>query len=126
MTEYWTMPSLMQSAKGYFGYALTRLGVMLSHPGAFAIALIYGLLWATVHPQSLDWHGGVTLAALFMTLFIQRAAHRDTQALHAKLDELLRVQVDARDELTTVDEEEPENIERRREGEKSLRSSHGK
>jgi low affinity Fe/Cu permease len=25
-----------------------------------------------------------------MTLFIQRAEHRDTQAIHAKLDELLR------------------------------------
>ncbi len=25
-----------------------------------------------------------------MTLFIQRAEHRDTQAIHAKLDELLQ------------------------------------
>jgi low affinity Fe/Cu permease len=27
-----------------------------------------------------------------MTLFIQRAEHRDTQAIHAKSDELLRVE----------------------------------
>jgi low affinity Fe/Cu permease len=32
-----------------------------------------------------------TLSTWFMTLVIQRAENRDTQALHAKLDELLRV-----------------------------------
>jgi low affinity Fe/Cu permease len=31
-----------------------------------------------------------TLATWMMTLFIQRSEHRDTQAIHAKLDELLR------------------------------------
>jgi hypothetical protein len=43
---------------------------------------------------------------------IQRAEHRDTQALHAtKLDEILHVMGDARNELTRVVEEEPEEIE---------------
>ena len=37
-----------------------------------------------------------------MTLFIQRAEHRDTQAVHAKLDELLRVEGRARTELTLL------------------------
>ena len=45
-----------------------------------------------------------------MTLFIQRAEHRDTQAIHAKLDELLRVEGRARTELTQLDQEEPETI----------------
>jgi low affinity Fe/Cu permease len=49
-----------------------------------------------------------------MTLFIQRVGHRDTQAIHAKLDELLRVDGEARNELTRLDEEEPEEIERHR------------
>jgi low affinity Fe/Cu permease len=62
-----------------------------------------------------DWHAFATLATLFMTLFIQRAEHRDTQALQAKLDELLRVHDAARNELTTIDQkEEPEEIEKRR------------
>ena len=47
-----------------------------------------------------------------MTLLIQRAEHRDTQGLHAKLDELLHVHSDARNELTKLDEREPEDIER--------------
>jgi low affinity Fe/Cu permease len=48
-------------------------------------------------------------------MVIQRAEHRDTQAIHAKLDEMLHVMGEARNELTRVDEEEPEEIEERRE-----------
>jgi low affinity Fe/Cu permease len=43
--------------------------------------------------------------------------------LHAKLDELLRVDDDARSELTQLDEEEPEVIERHRDEE--VRKSSG-
>jgi low affinity Fe/Cu permease len=39
-------------------------------------------------------------------------------ALHAKLDELLRINDDARSELTQLDEQEPEIIERHRGKEK--------
>ena len=46
-----------------------------------------------------------------MTLFIQRSEHRDTQAIHAKLDELLRSDPEARTELAQLDDEEPEEIE---------------
>ena len=50
-----------------------------------------------------------------MTLFIQRAEHRDTQAIHAKLDELLKVNVDARNELMGVDDKDAEEVEKERE-----------
>jgi low affinity Fe/Cu permease len=49
-----------------------------------------------------------------MTLFIQRAEHRDTQALHAKLDELLHVHGKASNALTRLDDKEPEEIEHHR------------
>jgi low affinity Fe/Cu permease len=49
-----------------------------------------------------------------MTLLIQRAEHRDTQALQAKLDELLHAQRGADNSLTKIDEKEPEDIERHR------------
>jgi low affinity Fe/Cu permease len=51
-----------------------------------------------------------------MTLFIQRAGHRDTQGIHAKLDELLKANRDAENEITRMDEKEPEEIEEFREG----------
>jgi low affinity Fe/Cu permease len=49
-----------------------------------------------------------------MTLLIQRAEHRDTQAIHAKLDELLRADANASSELAKVDQKEPEEIEQQR------------
>jgi len=49
-----------------------------------------------------------------MTLIIRRAEHGDTQAIHAKLDELLRVEGRARNELMKLDQEEPEKIEAHR------------
>ncbi len=51
-------------------------------------------------PQSFDWHG----------IAIQRAEHRDTQAIHAKL----HAQAGARDEIMKTDKKEPEDIEKSR------------
>ena len=49
-----------------------------------------------------------------MTLVIQRAEHRDTQAIHAKPDELLKVHGDAEDELMSIDDKDAEEVERDR------------
>jgi len=64
-----------------------------------------------------DWNAVATLCVWMMTLFIQRSTRRDTLALHAKLDELLRVDNDARTELTRLDEQEPEDIKKHRDTE---------
>jgi len=96
------------------GRYLTRLGVVLSHPGAFVAAFLYMAAWAHLRPETFEWHAGAAMGALFKTLFIQRATYRDTQALHAKLDELLHVSRMARDDLAKVDQEEPEVIKERR------------
>jgi low affinity Fe/Cu permease len=93
---------------------LTFLGVSTSHPLAFCIVGVYVLAWLFVSPRSFDWQGFATVATWIMTLFIQRAEHRDTQAIHAKLDELLRAGGRARSDLTTMDRREPEEIERHR------------
>ena len=71
---------------------------------------LYGALWWLYKPETFELHAGATMATWFMTLVIQRAEHRDTQAIRAKLDEMLHVMGDARNELTRVDEEEPEVI----------------
>jgi low affinity Fe/Cu permease len=93
---------------------LTRLGVMAAHPGAFAILIVYAVLWLIFDRESFDWHAAATLIVWFMTLLIQRAEHRDTQALQAKIDELIHAQRGADSSLTRIDEEEPEEIERHR------------
>ncbi len=94
--------------------ALTRIGVSASHPLAFVIVGIYVAAWLGLDRRSFDWQNFATVATWVMTLLIQRAEHRDTQAIHAKLDELLRAEGHARNELTVMDEKEPEEIERHR------------
>jgi low affinity Fe/Cu permease len=95
----------------------THAGQAAGHPAAFLVVLIYALLWLTFSPATFGWNAVATLAVFVMTLFIQRAYRRDNLALHAKLDELLRVDGDARSELTQLDEQEPEAIERHRDEE---------
>ena len=71
--------------------ALTKIGVLTAHPMAFVVVFGYVGVWLLCNRQSFDWQAAATVATWLMTLFIQRAEHRDTQAIHAKLDELLRV-----------------------------------
>ena len=81
------------------------------------VVIVYAVLWLIFDRATFDWNAVATLAVFLMTLFIQRANRRDNLALHAKLDELLRVDHAARSELTQLDEQEPEVIERHRDEE---------
>lgn len=96
----------------------TAIGMLTGHPAAFVIVIAYGALWFFFEPSSFDWHAIATLIVWTMTLFIQRADRRDTLAVHAKLDELLKVTREARTELAAIDEEEPEDIEKIRDRER--------
>jgi low affinity Fe/Cu permease len=95
----------------------TAVGQAAGHRAAFAVVILYALLWLTFDAATFDWNAVATLAVWVMTLFIQRSNRRDTLALHAKLDELLRVDSDARPELIRLDEQEPEDIEQHRDTE---------
>jgi low affinity Fe/Cu permease len=97
----------------------TAIGILTSHPAAFLIVILYGVLWFIFEPASFDWHAVATLIVWTMTLFIQRADRRDTLAVHAKLDELLKATHEARTELAAIDEQEPEDIEKVRDRERS-------
>ena len=94
---------------------LTHLGVLAANPTAFLIVIIYATLWLVFERASFDWHAVATLATWVMTLVIQRSEHRDTQAIHAKLDDLLRATENAQTDLARIDNQEPEDIEKYRE-----------
>ena len=49
---------------------------------AFLVLIVYAVLWFVFKPETFEWHAGATLATWAMTLVIQRAEHRDTQAIH--------------------------------------------
>ena len=95
------------------------MGQWMAHPGAFLIIPIYGALWYALDKETWNWHSLAVLATWFMTLILQRSGYRDTVALHAKLDELLRVQGQARNELMSIDEEDLEVVEKRRDKERA-------
>jgi low affinity Fe/Cu permease len=97
-------------------HILTQLGVLTAHPAAFLAVWVYGALWFLFDRETFGWHALAVLATWGMTLLIQRAEHRDTQAIHAKLDELIQAQGRARNDLIHIDDEEPEDIERLRVG----------
>ncbi len=90
---------------------LTQIGVLTARPAAFVIFFCYVIAWIAFG-SGLEWHSLATLATWGMTLVIQRAEHRDTQAIHAKLDELLRTSGRASNELMNINDQE---VERERE-----------
>src|SRR3954470_3165179 len=89
----------------------TQFGRFTAHPLAFLIVFIYGAAWLLLDRRSLDWQGVATMATWLMTLFVQRAEQRDTEAIQAKLDDLLRASGQPNWRLEDIDEEEPEEIE---------------
>ena len=94
--------------------ALTALRVLASRPIAFFVVIACGGAWALFSPQTLDWQGIVALAVWMMTVLLQRAEHRDTQAIHAKLDHLLQAVEKADPHLSVVEKMQPEEIEKLR------------
>ena len=97
-----------------FSEFLTSLGSLTAHPLSFVLVIAYTLAWIILSGETFEWHALATMVTLLMTLVIQRSEHRDTQAMHAKLDELLRAHKDARTDMSGIDKEEPEEIERLR------------
>ena len=95
----------------------TTLGQASAHPAAFAVVLFYAFAWLIFDRKTFDFSAVATLIVWVMTLFIQRSSRRDTLAIHAKLDELIRADDNARSELTRLDEKEPETIAKHRDAE---------
>lgn len=92
------------------GRWITNLGTAIAHPAAFLVLIGFTSAWLVFQPETFDWHGVATIATWGMTLFIQRSEYRDTQAIQAKLDELLRATANARGDLSGLDDRDAEEI----------------
>jgi|SRR6185369_4009690 len=103
----------------HFAHWTTGAGAIASHPAAVLVIVLYAAAWWVFSPATFEWNAIATLLVWGMTLLIQRSNRRDTLALQAKLDELLRSHADARSELAKLDDEEPEDIETVREKERA-------
>jgi hypothetical protein len=54
---------------------------------------------------------GTTIVTFLMVFLIQHTQRRDTQAIHLKLDELIRVNLEARNELIKLEDMSEEELE---------------
>lgn len=87
-------------------------------PATFMIALAIILIWAVTGPLfqfSDTWqlviNTGTTIITFLMVFLIQNTQNRDTEALHVKLDELLRSVETAHTSLIDLEELDDEELE---------------
>ena len=106
----------------------TRLGMLFSRlaqgtarqvgrPPAFVLAVVAVLVWAVTGPLfgwSDTWqlviNTGTTIVTFLMVFLIQSTQNRDTDALHAKLDELIRADKAARNSLISLERQSDAEI----------------
>lgn len=88
---------MRSSATDRFGQIANVTAHYLGHPAAFVIATLSIAAWAVSGPMfgfSETWqlvvNTGTTIATFLMVFILQNTQNRDTMALHAKLDELIR------------------------------------
>src|SRR5271166_6514567 len=90
----------------------------LGRSTAFVLAILGVGLWAVTGPffgWSDTWqlviNTGTTIVTFLMVFVIQNTQNRDTQALHMKLDELIRVNTTARNSLMGLEQKSELEVE---------------
>jgi low affinity Fe/Cu permease len=88
-------------------------------PFAFVIAVFVIAAWAVTGPMfnySDTWqlviNTGTTIVTFLMVFLIQNTQNRDSQAIHVKLDELIRAKKGARNALLDLDDLSDEELEK--------------
>jgi low affinity Fe/Cu permease len=94
---------------------------MAGKPPAFSICVAAILIWALTGPvfeYSDSWqliiNTGTTIVTFLMVFLIQNTQNRDSQSLHLKLDELIRVTKGAHNRLLDLEQLDDEQLERLR------------
>jgi low affinity Fe/Cu permease len=79
-------------------------------PIAFALAVCMVVVWAVTGPlfdYSETWqlviNTGTTIVTFLMVFVIQQSQNKDCQAVHLKLDELLKAEKNARNEMIDIE-----------------------
>jgi low affinity Fe/Cu permease len=91
----------------------------LGHPFAFVLAIAIIVAWAVTGPVfhwSNTWqliiNTGTTIVTFLMVFLIQNTQNRDSEAIHLKLDELIRATKRARNSLLDLEDYTEEEIKK--------------
>ena len=91
------------------------------HPISFSIAVLTIIVWAGTGPlfdYSDTWqlviNTGTTIVTFLMVFLIQKTQNRDTETIHLKLDELIRVTKGARNMMLDLEHMDDESLKRLR------------
>jgi low affinity Fe/Cu permease len=95
----------------------------VGQPAAFVSALIIIVLWALAGPifnYSDTWqlviNTGTTIITFLMVFLIQNTQNKDAEAMHIKLDELIRALDNAQNALLNLEDLEEKDLDRIRGG----------
>lgn len=106
-------------ATSRFGRLARLTARAMGQPAAFGIALAIIILWAISGPIfgfSDTWqliiNTGTTIITFLMVFIIQNTQNRDAEAMHIKLDELIRAMDQAQNALLNLEELEEDDLER--------------
>ena len=100
-----------------------KVSVWMGHPIAFAVAVCSIVVWAALGPLfgftdtwQLVINTGTTIITFLMVFLIQNTQNRDTRSLQLKLDELIRTNKDARNELIDLEDLSDEEMDELQKG----------
>ncbi len=96
-----------------------RTSAIVGSPWSFIIAVVVIIAWAFSGPLfgfSDTWqlviNTSTTIVTFLMVFLIQNTQNRDAQAIHLKLDELLRAVKEARTELVDLEDMSDEELKK--------------
>jgi low affinity Fe/Cu permease len=92
------------------GHPLTVLASVLVVVAWAAVGPYYG--WSEDHQLLINT--ATTIITFWLVFIIQATQNRDTLALHAKMDELIRANKDARNEFIAIDKKDVDEVEQMR------------
>jgi low affinity Fe/Cu permease len=113
---------IMKKPSSWFTRFANHAARATGHPSAFVIAAIVVVTWAITGPIfgfSDTWqlviNTGTTIITFLMVFLIQNTQNRDSEAVHLKLDELIRSHKEAHNSLLDLEQGDEEILGKLRE-----------
>jgi low affinity Fe/Cu permease len=95
---------------GFFTEFSTLVSKWTGSPWAFSIAAVLVVLSLSLVGVEIT-NIAISIMTLLMVFILQNTQNRDSAALHLKLDEVVRVEPDARDDVQGVESKSEEEID---------------